>query len=557
MYIPTIFLGSNGACITANGGATGSFVSGSNVYKYHLFTSAGTSSLNIINGGTRQANVYIIGGGGGGAKSTYDGAGGGYGAGGGGGAGGVVRYTQFPIQSGSYEIVVGQTGSAGFATNGNAGVIGTGYNGSDSWIKLPTGTWPPFTNQYITAYGGGGGGWAYPAVTGPVVAPGVGASAGGNAQKYSGAAINSGSNSGDGYGGLNGLNQGNKSGAIPTSIGSGNTNNANTSTGGGGAGTASPNRITNSATKATNGGDGIQISITGSPVFYVAGGGAGNAQHTIGSAGIGQNSYGGGGTAGDTRGGGSGATYDAQPGNTGMVYLEYPLCITDLTNCTTYRAASGVSVGATITYVPCGGGALISASILQNTTQSFCTYPSSGYPTISGAGSSLTVIGSCTVNLPFTGSTICPSGSFISSSYTYTFTNSTATTPNPGGPSIRVTGYCNYYDNDGIYQEFYNYYWQPLTRTFCARPTPAPYAANGTISQGGVCAQYCTGVSASCYNWSYQWTTSNNDEVTYQDCTGSIVQFSRSQTPGSGSFCAQGTPFSTLGFVAFTKNGLC
>jgi hypothetical protein len=395
MYIPLGFMGSQGSClyttttsISGSGVITsGSFWSGSTIWDWNKFeVSSGNefiTSFNILTGSTYRTNVIVIAGGGGGAQSVYDGTGG-YGAAGGGGAGGVIRYTQFPLQSGSYQIVVGN--------GGNAGVSSIGSNGYSSSIRLPIGTWPPFDTQYITAYGGGGGGWAYPSTGGTVVVGGVGASAGGNAQKYSGPAIPSGSIIGIGGGGLDQSNQGNQSAGIPTSIGSGNTSNARNATGGGGAGTSSPLADPGTNNYASAGGAGVQVSITGSAPFYVAGGGGGNAQHTVGANGSGQNSYGGGGRAGDTHGGGAGPYYDPQAGNAGMVYIEWPRCYEQ--NCNTYTIASA-GAAATATYYPCNSNTLVTYSLDANTSTTICSSNVNGYPTISGGGSSITLVGSC------------------------------------------------------------------------------------------------------------------------------------------------------------------
>ena len=121
-----------------------------NGYRYHVFGSTGTLTVN--SGGSVEV-LLIAGGGGGGYSGEYT-----FGYGGGGGAGGFVSYTT-NIAPGIYTVTVGGGGSGA-----------TPSNGSDSSISGP----PQFTT--ITASGGGYGGWVF----GPANDTGAFANSGGS-----------------------------------------------------------------------------------------------------------------------------------------------------------------------------------------------------------------------------------------------------------------------------------------------------------------------------------------------------------------------------------------
>ena len=115
-------------------------------YKYHVFNSNGTLTIDSVNGGLVE--VILVGGGGGGRN-------GGDSAGGGGGAGGLVYRHSIPVAAGnSFPIVIGAGGPGSTPANNNGGDT-TGFS--------------------LTALGGGAGSGRY---GGP--APDVNATPGGS-----------------------------------------------------------------------------------------------------------------------------------------------------------------------------------------------------------------------------------------------------------------------------------------------------------------------------------------------------------------------------------------
>jgi hypothetical protein len=100
-----------GALGSANVEATGGTVYTSGQYKYHAFTTTGTSTFTVTNGG--EVDIFAVAGGGGGGGSF---------SGGGGGAGGVVYLASQTVTPQGYTITVGAGGAAGAAaTNGSQG----------------------------------------------------------------------------------------------------------------------------------------------------------------------------------------------------------------------------------------------------------------------------------------------------------------------------------------------------------------------------------------------------------------------------------------------------
>jgi hypothetical protein len=234
--------------------------------------------------------ALVVGGGGSGGGS----GGGGSGPRGGGGAGGLV-YTTFERGIGSQMLVtVGQGGPA------------TGYN------EIPGNDGSQSVLGTLVALGGGGG-------------------ATNNGQ----AGRSGGSGGGGTYANLPG------SGLQPSSASGGFGNNGGTSRSGsndgagGGGGAGSVGGAPTTADAGGNGGSGRQYSITGTSLFYAAGGGAGGYPSSsnigIGGSGIGGN--GGGGsqdaTAGAANtGSGGGGRGSAQSfgaaGGSGVVIIAYP-----------------------------------------------------------------------------------------------------------------------------------------------------------------------------------------------------------------------------------------
>jgi hypothetical protein len=227
---------------------------------------------------------------------------------GGSGAGGLLTATGYPITLGSsITITVG------------AGGASAGYNGNNS----------VFGN--ITAIGGGGGGGS----------PGSPASSGGSGGGQDDSSTTS-------------LGKG-----IPGQGNNGGIGNYYSAGGGGGAGSIGINGDTNTG-NGGNGGTGIVSSITGSPVQYAGGGGAGGTYYYAGSLG-GLGGGGGGGNggnniAGQTNGtsglvntgggggsvastGGSGQTGGI--GGSGIVVIRYP----------SYLAKASATTGSPTTYI--------------------------------------------------------------------------------------------------------------------------------------------------------------------------------------------------------------
>jgi len=224
--------------------------------------------------------LLLVGGGGGG--SEYAGAGG--------GGGGLVYDTAFPITASStYAIVVGSGGAAG--PDGVNDSSGSGANGASSTIS-EDGT------LVYTAVGGGGGG-------GVIAAGRSGGSSGGDG-RYSDNSTRVASTQtlydGKGFGNAGGLS------------GKQVDFNNRTAGGGGGAGGIGGD---GTSTVGGSGGDGKVVSITGSEVYYSAGGPGKGYSSTSGSYGAGGSTTPGGGG----RGGEWAGSRLAEAGNDGIVIL--------------------------------------------------------------------------------------------------------------------------------------------------------------------------------------------------------------------------------------------
>jgi hypothetical protein len=255
----------------AASGGTITAVAGNRI---HTFTTVGTDSITFSSPGTIQLLV-VAGGGGGGATGSA-----GISAGGGGGAGEVAYYASYPVNAGTYTVVVGNGGLGGQTT----GTI----DGADG-----------FPSSFGTLQANGGGG---------------GSSNGGSQAAYPG---------GSGGGVARGFNSVGGA-AVKTAGGRGNAGGTNTSaanfsaSGGGGAGSAGANASA-SGTTPIAGGSGYSVSISGAAVTYGAGGtgGARSGTYTPG-AGTTNRGDGGDGYPGGTGAGGSGAN-----GGSGIVIISY------------------------------------------------------------------------------------------------------------------------------------------------------------------------------------------------------------------------------------------
>jgi hypothetical protein len=252
--------------------ALGGVTSIYNTYKIHTFNTPGTATFTVTPPNALTVKVLVVGGGGGGGGTTnlY---------GGGGGAGGLVYSRAMSLTPGTYQVVVGAGGPTD-TVGGNST-----FNG-------------------LVAYGGGYGGAS-------TTAGGNGGCGGGG-----GGALNSvGGTGSQGFGGSSGYAQ---------YVGGG---------GGGGMGTAGASTRSNNGNNSTSvngfqGGDGVQVQITGTPTYYAGGGGGGGGNGVSAGAVGGQ---GGGGTGGGTTtatsgtpglggGGGCGAA-----GGCGTVIMAYLL----------------------------------------------------------------------------------------------------------------------------------------------------------------------------------------------------------------------------------------
>lgn len=138
MYIPLTFEGALQKCLFASGGYEGFFISGSQQWKYHMFT--GSTNLEVQKGTIDNVQIYVIGGGGGGARGTSNTV-----PAAGGGGGGTNFTMNGRLFSGTYNIVVGKGGSQQSTQNDN------GFPGLPSSIIG--------ANLNLVANGGGGGTW--------------------------------------------------------------------------------------------------------------------------------------------------------------------------------------------------------------------------------------------------------------------------------------------------------------------------------------------------------------------------------------------------------------
>ena len=125
--------GADPAGLVASGGVVSDYVSGSDVYRAHVFTSSGALNVTALSTDSSLPDTvdYLLVGGGGGTRSTTSNRAAGS------GAGGFLAGTGAPVSVSSYAIVVGGGGAGG----------GTASNNGASTTALSK-----------TAFGGGGGG---------------------------------------------------------------------------------------------------------------------------------------------------------------------------------------------------------------------------------------------------------------------------------------------------------------------------------------------------------------------------------------------------------------
>ena len=265
----------------------GNIITTDGTYWYHTFTSSGYFAPTQ----TLSCDYLVVAGGGAGGDSSSN-------SGGGGGAGGLRSTVTATGGGGSLESALSLTAQTYTVIVGAGGAFtanNVGRNGSNSVFST------------ITSIGGGGG------ASQSAQGDGVSGGSGGGACYFTSSTHS---------GGAGTANQGFRGG---NKASSGNAQAA----GGGGAGAQGVDCV-GTAQQATNGGDGVAVSITGSSVIY-AGGGGGGAQaigNTSGGSGGGgagsQNGTAVSGTA-NLGGGGGGAAITGNAGNggSGIVIVRY------------------------------------------------------------------------------------------------------------------------------------------------------------------------------------------------------------------------------------------
>ena len=223
-----------------------------NGYRIHIFTSS--STFTVYMGGTVEYLV-VAGGGGGGCRF-----------GGGGGAGGLLYNNSYILPNGSHIITIG-AGGAGGPTNNTRGV--SGNNSSIGSLIYTTGGGGGASETVLALSGGSGGGATYQP---SYLTPGTGTS-------------------GQGFTGGTGQSSVRVNG------------------GGGGAG-----ELGKGSGNRPDGGNGLQLSISGTNTYYAGGGGG--ADNRVDSAGFGGPTAGNGGLGGGGQGGGgeSNGQADARSG---------------------------------------------------------------------------------------------------------------------------------------------------------------------------------------------------------------------------------------------------
>lgn len=278
----------------ADGGTITYVTIGSDTYRIHAFTAAGTSTLFLPE--TVECDVLLVAGGGGGGGSGGSGA-----SGAGGGAGGLILELNKTISPGSYSIVVSDS-----SQSINPDFDLQGPDGGD-------------TSAFsLTAVGGGGGGSR---VDGDANGR-DGGSGGGEGSQGVTTSYGSGTSGQGNRGGLNGF--------------SGDGGEPNASGGGGGAGGVGGDGLDDNY--SGDGGAGLDMSAYFTTSFgesgYFAGGGGGGRPGSVtngfGSGGIGGGADGGNNDApasamANTGGGGAGAggNYRAGKGGSGIVLIRY------------------------------------------------------------------------------------------------------------------------------------------------------------------------------------------------------------------------------------------
>jgi len=398
MYIPSLLFGGKSDCVAVTGtSSSGSFQSGSEIWDYYKFTNPGSASIEVLNGSTVNARIFMVAGGGGGGVSFTNTIGGL--SAGGGGAGGVV-YTSATLGVGTYPIYVGDGGTGSQV-------------GEESWFIIDPALIPASYTSYftsgsrLTAEGGGNGAHFTSLANGfGSSAAGFAATAGGSGG--GGAQALRWTDPPNGPGGYVILTEG--GGRNPQGNDGGNPSGPNctltdetTAAGGGGVKAAADDTNCNTvAGYQTPGGEGDFYNIDGTPKQYAYGGASMRtgvweaAPYDSGSA--------------STRAAGAGGwgTSDLYPvasnkelGRPGEIVVLIPVCRTEKIECTTYSIGGGAG-GGNVTYIPCGESELTSSIVIAGDTLSICSFPiTSGTTYPSGSGTVTVTAGvDCSAFIP-------------------------------------------------------------------------------------------------------------------------------------------------------------
>lgn len=549
MYIPTSFFSSQGSCITATASTitgsgtitTGSFISGGFFWDYYQFETTDytdptygsfTASLNVFSGSTNQAKLLIVGAGGAGgsgASPTPEN----YAAGGGGG-GGVVYYDTFPLSTGIYEIAVG-----GATTP--PGTTTTGSNGRNSYVKLPNNvSYTPFTSSFLTAYGGGGGGWGELDSIFPFTCRSFNGAPGpstGGVGLYSGQCP-AGTATSTIYTTLNGIAQG------PQGYRGGNIEETEpdftvvAASGGGGAATTGSNLSKNDMAfglYASNGGDGLQFNMNGTSTYFSPGGG-GQAGGDTGATGLGGNTYGRGG-----QGERDGSTSAINRGYGGVVIIAIPRCLSAF-SCKNF-AITGSNT--TLSYLNCGFPFVTSSKLSSNQDQftaCLLTYSGSNTPVLLTGATTSSVLNDCSGQLTSSAGCNC----------TYI-----RAVPNSGTQIINLFP-CN--GSGSVTQSV-----PPAGKFFCIESYSTYSFPSGGVTEYGSCITgSCAGISytSSFVNCSSYTATAGGSGATfiYLPCGSSSVSIINLSGSESRSVCAAYT--SSFGLLTgagstYTNFGTC
>jgi hypothetical protein len=484
------------SCISASGGdEIGTFYSGSQVWRYHKFTTLGTGSFTIHSGSTSEAKVLLIGGGGGGGRTTNTNQPSGIEASnhaGGGGAGGVL-FLEYSLNSRTYDLFVGDGGESN--ENGEDTQMYPLYDTNDQ-----IGEWFP-TSSVLTAEGGGSGAYStFFATNSPMYPGGI-----------------SGKNGGSGGGGIyNTLIKEPDASTVRKSFGNGDGRPGQgfdggegtpwgqegecqyqiQATGGGGAGgEAETSNCIFGYQYLGKAGEGINLNVDGTPQWYAAGG-PGMQNGVWEPADNGDLTYGAGGY-GFSNSAIISPTNQETKGRQGIIVIMYPLCQQELDdNCTQYTVNGGAN-GGEFTYVSCASASLETYSIGPTEEGLICSYDIDDYPSTTG-DVILLETGSCEEWFPFITGSTCDTASG-EETVPMTLIELVCNTPPVGfGPPSNVTypGYItvrweNYLGNivQGEFSTGTHYICGKADSAYVALYTVGASWSFGTTDT--ICAYYC------------------------------------------------------------------